>query len=43
MTMDAPAPEANDVFSLSDHLLAERLQFVKEVRTVLISSSKQVK
>lgn len=31
MTMNTSAPEANDVFSLSDHLLAERLQFVKEV------------
>ncbi|KAG1860126.1 kinase-like protein [Suillus subalutaceus] len=29
--MEAPASEANDVFSLSDHLLAERLQFVKEI------------
>ncbi|KAG2121098.1 hypothetical protein DEU56DRAFT_873834 [Suillus clintonianus] len=29
--MDAPAPETNDVFSLSDQLLAERLQFVKEI------------
>jgi hypothetical protein len=28
--MDSP-PEVSDVFSLSDHLLAERLQFVKEV------------
>ncbi|KAG2049049.1 kinase-like protein [Suillus hirtellus] len=31
MTMNTSAPEANDVFSLSDHLLAERLQFVKEI------------
>ncbi|KAG2360673.1 hypothetical protein BDR07DRAFT_1411994 [Suillus spraguei] len=31
MTVEAPEPEANDVFSLSDHLLAERLQFVKEI------------
>ncbi|KAG1818692.1 kinase-like domain-containing protein [Suillus subaureus] len=31
MTMEASATEANDVFSLSDHLLAERLQFVKEI------------
>ncbi|KAG1901452.1 kinase-like domain-containing protein [Suillus fuscotomentosus] len=29
--MNTSAPEANDVFSLSDHLLAERLQFVKEI------------
>ncbi|KAG2038121.1 kinase-like domain-containing protein [Suillus americanus] len=29
--METPTPEANDVFSLSDHLLAERLQFVKEI------------
>ncbi|KIJ62557.1 hypothetical protein HYDPIDRAFT_93826 [Hydnomerulius pinastri MD-312] len=28
--MDSPT-EASDVFSLSDHLLAERLQFVKEI------------
>ena len=25
------SPEVSDVFSLSDHLLAERLHFVKEV------------
>ncbi|OJA20203.1 hypothetical protein AZE42_04622 [Rhizopogon vesiculosus] len=29
--IDASAPEATDVFSLSDHLLAERLHFVKEI------------
>ncbi|KAG2138634.1 uncharacterized protein EDB93DRAFT_1090613 [Suillus bovinus] len=29
--MTTDTSEANDVFSLSDHLLAERLQFVKEI------------
>lgn len=30
--------EVSDVFSLSDHLLAERLQFVKEVRALILLS-----
>ena len=32
--MDSPS-EVSDVFSLSDHLLAERLHFVKEVRPLI--------
>ncbi|KAG6330771.1 hypothetical protein ID866_8318 [Astraeus odoratus] len=31
MTTDTPPADANDVFSLSDQLLAERLHFVKEI------------
>ncbi|KAI6098294.1 hypothetical protein EDD16DRAFT_1527318, partial [Pisolithus croceorrhizus] len=41
ITMDSP-PETNDVFSLSDQLLAERLHFVKEVpssSSVLVRTS----
>ena len=35
--MDPPS-EVSDVFSLSDHLLAERLHFAKEVCTLILAS-----
>ena len=41
LTMDPPqtSSSANDIFSLSDQVLAERLQFIEEVQTVFSQSS----
>ena len=36
--MTPPSQDATDIFSLSDHALADRLQFIKEVSCQLMHS-----
>lgn len=38
MSSEQPPSDATDIFSLSDRVLAEKLQFVKEVRSVSLGA-----
>ena len=38
MSSQQPPSDATDIFSLSDRVLAEKLQFVKEVRSVSLGA-----
>lgn len=33
-TLPSPTPETNDVFSISDQALSDRLQFIREVNDI---------
>jgi hypothetical protein len=38
MSSEQPSSDATDIFSLSDRVLAEKLQFVKEVHLVRLGA-----
>lgn len=38
MSSEHPSSDATDIFSLSDRVLAEKLQFVKEVHSIRLGT-----